>query len=469
MIKLTLPQHLKPLLYYVSLAMIVILTIMSYWLANVASSQSENTHNIGLYTIIQYSVMAIFMLLAWYSSPSSTHLRHYRYMLLVAIIVRILLIGAEPYTSNDVDRYLFDGRMAFEGIDPYSVSHDNASLTELREQWQPPAEHAKYVTLYPPLALTLFSLSASAGIEYALWIWKFLVLIASISTVIVTGLILKKAKKLKHFSLVALSPLLILEAGIGLHIDTFSTLAITLAIYAWQRQKLVLCGVMIGLGTLIKMLPIMLLLPLFFISKKFTNMLTLTLNTFITIVTGYGLLFALGFTPIGSISVFFQKWRNASPLFELFDNYLSTTQIITTLLLIIVVTFISITAVCFFIQKGKQSVMTAKLALCLQAAVTLPLIISPVLFPWYLMPLVPLVALKPNIYLISWLILMPFTYEVLNSFICCGLWQPATWPTQLLGILYLLTLTKLTLLVLKKIKQHFNDVKSSKKLSLHRS
>jgi hypothetical protein len=449
------PTLIKPIIYYVGLVMTLILSVISYPLSAMASSGHPFAENLGIYTILHYSAMALFMLFAWYASPSSAHIRSYRHMIIVAIIARLVLVGIEPYSSNDVDRYLFDGRIVLEGMDPYSVSHDDPSLVELREQWQPPAEHAKYVTLYPPLALAMFTLSASAGIELAQIVWQILILLASISIVIISSFILKKANKLRHLPLVALSPILILEAGVGLHIDTFSTLAINLAIYAWQRHKIVVCGLMLGLGTLIKVLPIMLLLPLFFLSRNIQQMMKLSTTAVLTILAGYGALFAIGFNPIGSISIFFQKWRNASPLFEVFDAYLSGTTVITWLFFIIAVTTIGIAGVCYFNKKQSNDisnyVFAPKHALCLQLAVAMPLFLSPVLFPWYLMPLVPLLALRPNIYLLIWLFLMPLTYEVLSEFICCGHWQPASWPVWLLGILYLITLGRFILFLSQQV------------------
>jgi hypothetical protein len=190
----------------------------------------------------------------------------------------------------------------------------------------------------------------------------------------------------------------------------------------------------------------------------------------LTILAGYGALFAIGFNPIGSISIFFQKWRNASPLFEVFDTYLSDLGLITLLFFIATVTAIGIASVCYFDKKQSNGVSSnvigPKHVFCLQLAVALPLFLSPVLFPWYLMPLVPLLALGPNLYLLTWLFLMPLTYEVLGEFICCGHWQPASWPVWLLGILYLATLSKLTLFSSSKVYAHLRRLKI-RRLGIH--
>jgi hypothetical protein len=491
---LALTPRIKNWLYQLCLLNIVLLSASSYYLSTLAHNEitltllenfNSDTDNIGVYTIVQYSAMAIFMLGAWYflpvyspvpsikpshkpsskpllKSPLQTSvkstfkygkLRHYKSLFLVAIIARVLLLGVEPYSSNDVDRYLFDGRIAYEGFDPYRVSHDDESLTVLRAQWTPPAEHAKYVTLYPPLALSLFALSASTGVEYAQFTWKIILLLASIATVYITALVLKKLNRLKHLPLVAFSPLLILETGVGLHLDALSTLAVISAIYTWQHKKIASCGALIGIGMLLKVLPLMLLLPLFFIQTSFKQALTLVISCLAVMITTYSITFAIGLYPIGSMGVFFEKWRFASPLFTLLDSFLSGTSIVATLLIITMILASAVAYASFFSErvltsktmpsKTKEKLITPNIFICIQLAIAIPLIVSPVVFPWYLMALVPLFALRPNIYLLAWLLIMPLTYEVIGQFLCCQVWQPAIWPIILLGALYLITLFKI--------------------------
>ena len=92
----------------------------------------------------------------------------------MAIALRLLLLPVDPYTSSDTKRYLFDGKLALESFDPYTIPHDHEDIEDLRSQWAPPDEHAKYGTLYPPLALGVFVWSAYFGIDNALLAWKTL-------------------------------------------------------------------------------------------------------------------------------------------------------------------------------------------------------------------------------------------------------------------------------------------------------
>jgi len=457
----SLSYQLKPWLYYGSLLAILLLSLASHFIADVAKGQStDNMANVGLYVIAQYTLMAFFMLLAWYNSPNESSFRHYKALLMVAIITRVVLIDIAPYTSNDVDRYLFDGRIAYEGYDPYQLSHDSPQLTELRAQWQPPPEHAAYATLYPPVSLALFAFASSFGVENAQLAWQWLLLIAGLSTVWVAALVLKQAKKLKHIALVALSPLLILETGVGLHIDAFSTLAVISALYLWQQKRNALCGAIIGLGMAIKILPVMLLLPFFFSQKTMLDAFTLVFNCVLTVALIYCTTYALGYYPVGSIGVFFEKWRSASPLFSLIGERLSSTEIVIVILSILTIFSSAIAYLSFRYRRSlatkdnqhPEQASSHILYASIQMAIALPLLVSPVVFPWYLLPLVPVLALWPNKYLIGWMLIMPLTYEVLGQFIAYQLWQPAQWPINMLSVWFVFTLCCLALFMVKQFK-----------------
>ncbi len=428
------------MLFYSCVIGVLALSILSYYIPTFALSYQASAT--GYYTMAQYSVMALLMLLAWRLSPQSNKVKDHCWILFFAVIVRLLMFSVEPYTSNDVDRYLFDGRIVVEGLDPYSISHDAPELKLLRETWEPPAEHAKYVTLYPPLALAFFSLAAAAGITYAVAAWKLILLTASLLTLWLTAKVLQREKKLKHLALVALSPLLILETSVGLHLDALSTLAIIGAIYCWQRGWIIRAGLVIGLGTSIKLLPVMLLLPLTFTLQNFKQVFSLFISALMAVVSVYVLAIDFGLHPVGSIAIFFEKWRFAAPLFTVLDTILSGQEILFVMVGFSALVCSLVAYVCWChrwtLANNKELLFGS-----LQLVIALPLIISPVIFPWYLMPLVPLMALYPNRYLIMWTLLMPLTYEVINQFICCQVWQPAQWPIWLIGLLQLSALLAL--------------------------
>ena len=72
-------------------------------------------------------------------------------------------------------------------------------------------------------------------------------------------------------------------------------------------------------------------------------------------------------------------------------------------------------------------------AVGMRRALAIPLLISPVVFPWYLVPLVPLIALRPSGFWIAWATAVPLTYEVIDRFDSVGTWQPASWQLWIIG------------------------------------
>lgn len=430
--------------YSIILIMALLLTMGSFY-ADFIFQQSGQAIQayIGTFVSTQFSLLFITMLAAWYLGPKSQDLSDYKTLLIIAVIARIILFPIAPYMSNDVDRYLFDGYIASIGLDPYTMSHNDPLLASAISQWAPPVEHAKYATLYPPAGLALFTLAASLGPEFAPIVWKALVLLASVVTLLIGARVLQKLQKLQHLSLIALSPILILESGVGMHLDTFSVLFVASALWALVTDKtqpkntssryIVCAGIFIGMGTLTKLLPIVLLAPLVagLAKSSVKHALYLVIATLGTVISGYAISYALGLTPIGSIGVFFEKFRFGSPYFYWLEPYLSLPRlaIITALIL-----FVGFSITCLITWSKSKTVLDAKSITAIQVALCLPLFFSPVVYSWYLAPLALLVALSPNLPLLLWLGLMPLTYEVLGKWVCCHDWNPAVWPMSLIAI-----------------------------------
>jgi hypothetical protein len=438
----------NPYLTHGLLVVATVIVSLSGWLAKI--EWSATLASLGSITVAQYSLLSLVMFAYWYLGPKSNNWRDYRALLAIAVLVRLILVPISPYTSNDVDRYLFDGKVALEGHDPYRTPHNDPTVAELKEHWPTPPEHAKYPTLYPPGAIALYASAAATGHEYAQLTWKVLTSLASIALLFIMVLVLTKMQTLKHISLIALSPLLIFETGVGAHVDIFSALAITCGLYFWQKKQLAFTGAVIGVGALIKLVPILLLVPLCFSQKRLKHFFTLGLSAAAVIVAGYGLAFAIGMQPIGSTPVFFEKWRNASPLFEVLNNYITGKLLLFTVVGIILTTLGTIALVAWL----KRPLYQQDVVGYMQVAIAVPLLVSPVVFPWYVLPLVVLFAIRPSFFMASWFVLLPITYEVLNQFACCNVWAPQQWPVYLLGLGLVIGFIIDRLLSYKQVKRH---------------
>jgi len=411
------------------LAMALFFCAITYSVALSYQASLEFPVQIGTQVVVQHLLSYSLMFWVWRKMPKHPSLDLIRTLFLVGIAARLILLLTDPYTSNDVSRYLFDGRILLEGLDPYRIAHDAPELANLRTQWQPPPEHAKYATLYPPLALGLYSIASSFGPDNALAVWKGMTTMASLAIAGIAYKVLKQADVLRHLPLILLSPLLILEAGESAHVDVFSALAVIAAIWAWQRRRHLTAGAVIGLGVSIKLLPLLLLLPLALFINSWHARLQLFLGTILALLVIYGVALLMGLQPVGSISLFFEKWRASSPIFYWFEPYLGHTGILY-LVVGLGITIILGLFLCGLYLRHKSE---RAIFYLMQAALAVPLVLSPVIFPWYLMPLAILFALRPNLILALWLITLPISYEVLNQYLCCGVWAPANWTISLIG------------------------------------
>ncbi len=382
-----------------------------YGITAVAPAHTGTTY------IVLHLLMTAAMLAAWRWASAA----QLRLILFTGIAARILLIPAPMLSSNDAERYLWDGAVALAGFDPYSVAPADPLVAGLRMIWATPPEHAAYPTLYPPVALGLFALSALAGPVWGIGMWKLMASLFGIALVPLALRLLRRYGLERHLALVALSPLLVLETGVGAHIDSVVALTITAALVAFDARRPGWVGMLLGLGIGVKLLPAAVLAALVMAAGWRSGARMASAAT-VTLVGIYGVALALGWRPIGSLPVFFEKWRNGSPLFTLLEWQLPGTA-----LLAVIGALTAVAGVMILVVGRKRPIIGAQIALAA------PLILSPVAFPWYLCALVPLAAVKPSAMLLIWLTLSPMIYEVRDRFVTEGVWMPALWPLMVIG------------------------------------
>lgn len=350
-------------------------------------------------------VATVALFLAW-RAPSA------RWVLFSGIIARLVLLAVPPYTTHDVMRYMFDGAIALAGFDPYSVASGDPRLAFLQAVWPTAIEHAKYPTIYPPLALAVFASCAKLGPTWAWLAWKALVTAASVGIVVVARRIVSDPR---GFVLIAFSPLLLFEGGIGAHLDIMCALTVMLAL---GTSRLWLRGAWLGVGVLWKLTPVFLLVPLVWQARR--RAFELLVGFLLVVVPVYVLANQLGYESVGSLRVFFAKWSFGSPWLLVEDMVAMSRPWL--LRIAAVVTLLMLA----WSTKAERPLLVAASA---------PLIASPVVFPWYLCTVAALLALEASPYALAWTLTMPLTYEVIDRFDVDGSWFPALWPVQLTLVL----------------------------------
>lgn len=138
-------------------------------------------------------------------------------VLVVAALLRLLAAPLSPSLSDDVHRYLWDGRVAASGANPYLLEPDHPDLAGLRDDLWERTAHRDVATVYPPLSLSLFA--AASLLPEPLLSYKLTLVAADL---VACGFLLALARRRR--SVVAAlayvwNPLVAIEgAGMG-HVD----------------------------------------------------------------------------------------------------------------------------------------------------------------------------------------------------------------------------------------------------------
>ncbi len=163
-----------------------------------------------------------------------------------AILARCVFIGAPPWLSDDVYRYLAEGHALNAGENPFLTPPSMA--TSLSESLRQQVNHAELTTLYPAIALAWFRLIDVLGGSVA---------VAQALSAVADGFTVAAIYKLagrRWALLYAVHPLGPLEAAMGAHIDTLAV-----ALVAWAavfvRKRPFWAGALLAMGAGVKLLP----------------------------------------------------------------------------------------------------------------------------------------------------------------------------------------------------------------------
>ena len=174
----------------------------------------------------------------------------------VALVWRVALVASPPLLSDDVNRYVWEGRVQLHGGNPYRWADRPTAekWTPLRDEVWEGLNHAHYTAVYPPL----FELAARAvvGMRDSVTTMKAFLVGCELLTLGLLGLMLRRrAQGLERLLVLAWSPLALLEiAGSG-HNEAFGILWMVLALFALERGWPFVSALAAAAGFMSKLLP----------------------------------------------------------------------------------------------------------------------------------------------------------------------------------------------------------------------
>lgn len=321
------------------------------------------------------------------------------YFVGLGIALRFLLVFAFPNLSDDVFRFIWDGRLITQGINPfnhlpgYFLEAGNA-VSGLDQALYDQLNSPNYYTIYPPLSQAIFAIAT----------WLFpdsyygaSLIMKSFLFAMECGSIYFIVRLLRHFKLppnrvliYTLNPLIIIEITGNLHFEGAMIFFLLGSLTLLLQQRLVPSAIGFGLSIAAKLLPLM-FLPYFIKRLGWQKALIYFSIIAITLLLCFSpLLNPTFFHNFGnSLDLYFQKFEfNASVYYVL--RWLGTQvrgynmiQTLGPLLALSILSTISISA-----YKEKNLSKVALLEKCL-FAISIYVFLATTIHPWYVaMPLV---------------------------------------------------------------------------------
>ncbi len=239
--------------------LIILSAIGYYWLCY--QTKRENFYQVfGLYS---------FLFVAYYFLTHFFLVTNFKYLLIAGFSFRMLLLFSVPNLSDDVYRFIWDGRLAANGINPFTyLPSEIIRLTPVPGITKALFMHLNspnYFTIYPPVLQGIFLLVAKlfpVNVFAAIVFMKGIIVMVELGTFYLVIQLLKNLSLPKHLSLLYfLNPLVITELTGNLHFEGVMVFFVLLSFLFLLKNNCQLSAVSLGLGIATKLIPV-LFLPL---------------------------------------------------------------------------------------------------------------------------------------------------------------------------------------------------------------
>tara|TARA_Y100001980_G_C14556850_1_gene351331 strand:+ start:41565 stop:42860 length:1296 start_codon:yes stop_codon:yes gene_type:complete len=330
----------------------------------------------------------------------------------LGVLVRIILFFHLPNLSDDIFRFLWDGKLIQEGINPFVFKPND--LQEIDPTLYELLNSQTHYTVYPPLNQAMFWMASTIGNQNYLLgtnVIRSFLFLADLGSVF---LLMKLASIYGRPTNIAawyfLNPLVVLEFVGNIHFEGLVIFFLLLAIYALSKNHYVSGGLAMGLAAATKLIPLI-FLPFLMLKNRWKNGVLLSAISLIILVATLLPLILPGsfFGFKESLMLYSNKFEfNASIYFivreigwllkgynpiETWGPWLSVS------------TFISIMLFSLYAAKNNWKIPNALLWILM-----IYLLLATTVHPWYVLTLLPLGLLSGFYFPVAWSLVVFITY-----------------------------------------------------------
>ncbi len=313
----------------------------------------------------------------------------------LAVVWHVLFLLRPPGTDDDIHRYVWDGRVQRLGYNPYLVVPADPALSWLHTSETRTLNNPDLPSPYPAGAQLFFR--AVTAIHESVFALKLAFVVCDLAIALILLDILRRSGQRAQWVLAyAWNPLLAVEVAGSGHIDIVGMLLLLVSAAALGRRWRALAALALGLAVAMKFLPIV-LLPLYWRRVRMRD------GALAAVVVGllYVPFLNHGRVPIGSLGTYVQSFRFNDPVFATLER-VAAPQIVVGLAVF----------VGFLVAIWLRSKTPASSADAFAWPMAASLLCAPVVYPWYLLWLLPFMRSPSTVPLIIWTVSIIPTYYV---------------------------------------------------------
>ncbi|GAB4412730.1 MAG: DUF2029 domain-containing protein [Bacteroidia bacterium] len=221
---------------------------------------------------------ALFAIYAWHlyrmgvlrDSPADSGRYSVQEIVAVGLLLRLVAVFALPNLSDDYFRFVWDGRLLIQGVNPYEALpsaylQDPARMQQLglTQALYDGLNSKDYFSVYPPVLQGIFWVAARlfpTDIYGAVLVMKAFIWLAEAGSLLLFVPLLRN-RNLPHtwLALYAWNPLVIAELCGNVHFEALMICSLLLVLYLLDRGRWPASAVAFAVGISAKLLPLMLL------------------------------------------------------------------------------------------------------------------------------------------------------------------------------------------------------------------
>lgn len=315
--------------------------------------------------------------------------------LILAAVWHVEFLRLPPGGDDDIHRYVWDGRLQRLGYNPYLVVPSDPVVDGLHTAETRNLNNPNLPSPYPPGAQLFFR--GVTAIHESTFALKVAFVVCDLLIVLVLLDMLRWNEQGAHWVLAyAWNPLLAIEVAGSGHIDIVGALLLLVSYAALTRRWRACAAVALGLAIAVKFLPVV-LLPLYWKRVRIRD------ASLAAAVVGmlYVPFLNRGRIPLGSLGTYLQIFRFNGPVFAALDR-VAPPQVVVGIGVLL--GFLA----AIWLRRRSPAWSSDAFAWPMAAS----LLCAPVVYPWYLLWLLPFVRSASTVPIIVWTVSIIPTYYV---------------------------------------------------------